>query len=169
MYFLQPWMYLREMFLDWVIANMPMLQSCSLSCILNLRFSKPLKNLWASSQDFVAVSQYSDEVEISICVKEPGNTLENARLQFQPVHGNQKHGPGKKIASPCSAKQGLSGLTSTWKICRSYLSITLTGDCMLIRIKLQNNRYSPPKMLVKTENLCLQSSGSCCYLFISIV
>lgn len=45
---------------------------------------------------------------MEIIVKEPGNTLDNGRFN---MCGNQKHWSEKLIASPCSAKQDLSGLS----------------------------------------------------------
>lgn len=169
-------MCLREIFLNWIIVNMSMLQSCSLRCLLDLRFSKPLNNLWANCQDFVALTQYSNEMEISICVKELGDSWKMQGPTFSLCVVTKNTGQKKHIASPCSTKQDLSGLNlsqdyhySTWKIYKIFFNIMLTRDLMLITMKLQSKRYSIPKMLVVTENLCLQPLGPCCYLIISIV
>lgn len=55
-------------------------------------------------------------MEITICVKEPENTLEKARPQIQPVRSYQKQWSGKKMYS--LARQN--------KIYQGWISLELT-------------------------------------------
>lgn len=115
-------------------------------------------------------------MEISdTCVIEPWKPWENARSQWQHLCEYTKVLIREQPTSLCLNTKKLSELnlpqdTSTENERKhKLLNTILTIDCMLIKIKLQNNACNSLKMLVMAENLCELQLGPFYYFIISMV